>query len=86
MPTFNPFDKESVKAANQERRGREVLGMVMDVISAAREGITTRALEAAAKGRTADIRSAVKILWEEGKITAAPRRGKGGGVLWSLPK
>lgn len=80
---MNPFDRESVKAANRANGIARASAGILDLLSV-RPGATTRELDQAVRGRGNYIRDATRLLWEDGKITAEPREGRGGGIRWFL--
>lgn len=79
-PDFNPFDQDSRKAATKARMALQIQAVLQEHP----EGLSGAELMDLVSGRRTTIDKVLRSLWEEKKVSATPRAGHGGGVVWRV--
>lgn len=80
-PQFNPFDRST----RREAVTSIVREAILSALSEHKEGLAGNAIVASVGHRKAAVFSTLKSMWEAGDVSARPRTGRGGGVLWTAP-
>jgi len=79
-PVFNPFDRSTRSVAVTSIVRMSILGALKNH----KTGMVSREIVSTVRCRREAVLAALRVLWESGEITASPRQGRGGGVVWRI--
>ncbi len=82
ITSFDPFDPKARREASKALTLECMETQILSILRATETGMPGNVIRQRVSGRKTYIDLALRSLWAKKLISASPRQGRGGGVIW----